>query len=172
VLRYEKADGSILEVEEMLLNTKWQVIDGPDGDRILDRLRPLHITELGFEKSVQTLLQYARSRAPGLKLTLRVDPRLNDVDGLLSQTVYRVIQEGMTNVLRHANAGTMRVEAMIEGPQVVMEICDDGVGFPSEQPFGRGLTGMHERVRALSGSFEFKRENGRTYVRCRLPLGV
>jgi two-component system, NarL family, sensor histidine kinase UhpB len=140
--------------------------------RILDRLRPLHITELGFEKSVHTLLQYARSRAPGLKLTLRVDPRLNDVDGLLSQTVYRVIQEGMTNVLRHANAGTMRVEAMIEGQQVVMEICDDGVGFPSEQPFGRGLTGMHERVRALSGSFEFKRENGRTYVRCRLPLGV
>ena len=140
--------------------------------RILDRLRPLHIQELGLEKSIQTLLQYARTQAPGLKLTLRIDPRLNDVDGLLSQTVYRVIQEGMTNVLRHANASAMRVEATIEGPQVAVEISDDGVGFRPDQPFGRGLTGMHERVRALSGSFEFKRENGRTFIRCRLPAAV
>jgi two-component system, NarL family, sensor histidine kinase UhpB len=140
--------------------------------RILDRLRPLHIQELGLEKSVQTLLRYARTQAPGLQLTLRIDPRLNGVDGLLSQTVYRVIQEGLTNVLRHANARTMSVEATIEGQQVSVEICDDGVGFPSDRPFGRGLTGMHERIRALSGTFEFKRENGRTYVRCRLPVGV
>jgi two-component system sensor histidine kinase UhpB len=140
--------------------------------RILDRLRPLHIQELGLEKSIHTLLQYARSQAPGLKLTLRIDPRLNDVDGLLSQTVYRVIQEGMTNVLRHANANAMSVEATIEGPQVALEISDDGVGFALDQTYGRGLTGMHERVRALSGTFEFKRENGRTYIRCRLPAGV
>jgi len=140
--------------------------------RILDRLRPLHIRELGLEKSVQTLLQYARSQAPALKVTLRIDPRLADADGLLSQTVYRVIQEAVTNVLRHANAGAMNVEARMEGAQVTVEISDDGVGFSPDQPFGRGLTGMHERVRALSGTFEFKREDGRTYVRCRLPLGV
>jgi two-component system sensor histidine kinase UhpB len=140
--------------------------------RILDRLRPLHIRELGLEKSVQTLLQYARSQAPDLKLTSRIDPGLNDVDGLLSQTVYRVIQEAVTNVLRHANAGAMGVAAAIEGSQVAVEIYDDGVGFPSDQAFGRGLTGMHERVRALSGTFEFSRENGRTYVRCRLPAGI
>jgi two-component system sensor histidine kinase UhpB len=139
--------------------------------RILDRLRPLHITELGLEKSVQTLLQYARLQAPGLEVKLQIDPRLNDIDGLLTQTVYRVIQEGVTNVLRHANACTMSVGATIEGLQVAVEICDDGVGFPSGQGFGRGLTGMYERVRALSGSFEFKRQDGRTYVRCRLPVG-
>jgi two-component system sensor histidine kinase UhpB len=140
--------------------------------RILDRLRPLHIRELGLEKSVQTLLQYARSQAPGLKITLRIDPRLNDVDGLLSQTVYRVIQEGMTNVLRHANANVVTVGAVVEGPNVMVEICDDGTGFMPDQTFGRGLTGMHERVRALSGTFEFKRENGRTSIRCHLPVGA
>jgi len=75
-------------------------------------------------------------------------------------------------VLRHANAGAVSVEAMIEGTDVTVEICDDGVGFTPDQAFGRGLTGMHERVRALSGTFEFKREDGRTYVRCRLPAGV
>jgi len=140
--------------------------------RILDRLRPLHIRELGLEKSVQTLLQYARSQAPALKASLHIDRRLNDMDGLLSQTVYRVIQEGVTNVLRHANAGAMNVAATMEGAAVAVEISDDGIGFSPNQPFGRGLTGMHERVRALSGTFEFKRENGRTYVRCRLPLRV
>ncbi|MBA2397447.1 MAG: histidine kinase [Bradyrhizobium sp.] len=140
--------------------------------RILDRLRPLHIQELGLEKSVQTLVQYARSQAHGLKMTLRIDPRLNDVDGLLSQTVYRVIQEAVTNALRHANASAMSVGATIEGQQVLVEICDDGVGFRADQAFGRGLTGMHERVRALNGNFEFKREDGRTYVRCRLPVDV
>jgi len=155
--------GAMLESVEALQQT---------NRRILDRLRPLHIRELGLEKSIQALLQYARSQTPGLKLTLRIDPAVNDVDGLLSQTVYRVIQEGVTNVLRHANAGAMSVEATIEGAQVVVEISDDGVGFPADLPFGRGLTGMHERVRALSGSFEFKRENGRTYVRCCLPAGV
>jgi len=140
--------------------------------RILDRLRPLHIQELGLEKSVQTLLQNARSQAPGLKITLRIDPRLNDADGLLAQTVYRVIQEGMTNVLRHANANTMNIEAAIEGSQISVNISDDGIGFPPDQRFGRGLTGMRERVRALSGTFEFNREAGRTYIRCLLPAGV
>ena len=140
--------------------------------RILDRLRPHYIQELGLERSIQTLLQNARSRAPDLKLTSHIDPRLNDVEGLLSQTVYRVIQEGVTNVLRHAKAGAMRVEAAIKGPQVAVEISDDGIGFPADQPFGRGLTGMHERVRALGGTFEFQRETGRTYIRCRLPVGV
>jgi two-component system sensor histidine kinase UhpB len=139
--------------------------------RILDRLRPLHIRELGLEKSVQTLLQYARSQAPALKVTLHVDPGLNEVDGLVSQTVYRVIQEGVTNVLRHANASAMSVAARLERQQVVVEISDDGIGFSPGQRFGRGLTGMHERIRALSGAFEFERQDGRTYVRCRLPVG-
>jgi two-component system sensor histidine kinase UhpB len=91
---------------------------------------------------------------------------------LLSQTAYRVIQEGVTNVLWHANAHALRVWASLEDAHVAVEISDDGDGFPPSQPFGRGLTGMHERVRALSGTFEFKRENGRTYVRCRLPTTV
>ncbi len=140
--------------------------------RILDRLKPLYIQELGLEKSVQTLLQNARSRAPGVELSFRLDPRLNRIDGLLTQTVYRVIQESVTNVLRHADANSMKVEAYIEGQHVAVEVSDDGRGFPPNQAFGRGLTGMHERVRALSGTFEFKREGGRTYVRCRLPMGA
>ena len=139
--------------------------------RILDRLRPLYIQELGLEKSIQTLLRNVPAQAPDLDLTSHIDIRLNEIDGPLSQTVYRVIQEGVTNVLRHAGAHSMNVRAMIEDRQLAIEISDDGVGPPADSVFGRGLTGMHERVRALSGTFEFRREDGRTYVRCRLPVG-
>jgi two-component system sensor histidine kinase UhpB len=139
--------------------------------RVLDRLRPLHIQELGLEKSIQTLLQTARSQAPGLEMTAHIDPRLNAIDGLLSQTVYRVIQEGVTNVLRHANARAMNVEVVLGERQLIVDISDDGIGFPANCVFGRGLTGMQERVRALSGTLELLREGSRTCVRCRLPAG-
>lgn len=139
--------------------------------RVLDRLRPLHIQELGLERSIQTLLQNARSQAPGIKLTSHTDPRLNAVDGPLSQTAYRVIQEGITNVLRHARARAMHVEAALRDGQLIVEISDDGIGFPPDRVFGRGLTGMQERARALSGTLELLREGGRTYVRCSLPAG-
>ena len=98
----------------------------------------------------------------------RIDPGLNELDGLLSQTVYRVIQEAVTNVLRHAHAHSISVTAAVEYPDVSVEVSDDGIGFPEQRVFGRGLTGMQERVRALSGTLELLREHGRTVVRCRL----
>ena len=139
--------------------------------RILDRLRPLYIQELGLEKSVQTLLQNAMTQARHLKVTSQIDVALNETDGPLSQTVYRVIQEAVTNVLRHARANAMHVAARFDGREVIVEISDDGIGFPADRRFGRGLTGMLERVRALSGTLELLREAGRTCVRCRLPAG-
>lgn len=139
--------------------------------RILDGLRPLYIEELGLEKSIQTILQNARTQAPSLKVTSQIDARLNEIEGLLSQTVYRVIQEAVTNVLRHARAKSMHVTAAVDAGEVVVEISDDGIGFPADRRFGRGLTGMQERARALSGTLELLRDSGRTSVRCRLPTG-
>ena len=138
--------------------------------RILDRLRPLYIQELGLERSILTLLQNAKAQAPDLKVTSQIGDGLNEVDGLLSQTIYRVIQEAVTNVLRHANAKAMHVTADVNDREAVVEISDDGIGFAADQIFGRGLTGMLERARALSGTLELLREEGRTCVRCRLPL--
>ncbi len=138
--------------------------------RILEGLSPLYVQDLGLEQSLRTLLRNAQAQAPALKLTSRIDRRLNDIDGLLSQTTFRVIQEGITNVLRHAQASAMDVDAAIAGEDVAIEISDDGVGFTADSAFGRGLTGMRERVRALNGTFELLREKGRTLVRCRLPL--
>ncbi len=152
------AEGILQSVEALQLANR----------RILDRLRPLYIQELGLANSIKTLLQYAQAQAPGLQLDARIDPGLNELDGLLSQTVYRVIQEAVTNVLRHAHAHSISVTAAVEYPDVSVEVSDDGIGFPEQRVFGRGLTGMQERVRALSGTLELLREQGRTVVRCRL----
>lgn len=139
--------------------------------RILDRLRPLYIDELGLAKSIETLLRNARSQAPLLQQATDIDPRLSDIDGLLSHTVYRFVQEGVTNVLRHANASAMKITATMQSGQLFVEVADNGDGVPPDNVLGRGLTGMHERVRALGGTFELLRDNGLTCIRCRLPVG-
>lgn len=138
--------------------------------RILEGLTPLHVGELGLKQSIETLLRNAQSQAPHLALTSNIDPHLNDIDGLLSQTTYRVIQESLTNVLRHAQASSVDVDVVVGDEQLAIEISDDGVGFPLDAAFGRGLTGMYERVRALNGKFELLRQDGQTLVRCRLPV--
>jgi two-component system sensor histidine kinase UhpB len=138
--------------------------------RILDRLRPMHIEELGLQSSIQKLLRGVRSQVPAIGVTFEIDPALETVDAVVSQTVYRVLQEGITNVLRHAQASEMRLTAAVSGGQVLVEISDNGVGIPANVVIGRGLTGMRERVRALGGTFDLSRSDGRTFVRCRLPF--
>jgi two-component system sensor histidine kinase UhpB len=138
--------------------------------RILDRLRPMHIEELGLQSSVRKLLRTVRSQAPSMEVSFEIDPALEAADGVVSQTVYRVLQEGVTNVLRHSEATEMRLQAAVSEGGVLAEISDNGVGMPEDFVIGRGLTGMRERVRALGGTFELSRSEGRTYVRCRLPF--
>ncbi len=139
--------------------------------RILDRLRPLYIDELGLAKSIETLLRNARSQAPQLHQTTDIDPRLADIDGLLSHTVYRVIQEGVTNVLRHANASAVKITATLQSDQLFVEVADDGVGIAPGNAFGRGLT-RHARAGARARrNVPVVRDNGLTCIRCRLPLG-
>jgi len=137
--------------------------------RILDHLRPLYIQELGLATSIETLLKNARAQSPAVSISSRLDPQIKQLDGPHAQTVYRVIQEGVTNALRHAKASSIDINASLSGGELTIEIADDGIGFTVVK-FGRGLTGMHERVRALSGTFEVVREAGKSIVRCRLPV--
>lgn len=137
--------------------------------RILDRLRPLYIEDLGLESSIRKLLRNVRSQVPAIDVSFEIDPALEAVDSVVSQTVYRVLQEGITNVLRHAQATEMRLMARVSEGKVLVEISDNGVGMAADAVIGRGLIGMRERVRALGGIFELSRSDGRTYVRCSLP---
>ena len=138
--------------------------------RILEGLSPLHLQELGLKKSIQTLLQNAHAALPSVTPSSQLDPRLDSLDHLLSQTIYRVIQEAVTNVIKHAQASTLNVAALMSDHAVTIEVSDDGIGFPDDVSLGRGLTGMSDRSRALDGKLDLLREGGKTIVRCQLPL--
>ena len=138
--------------------------------RILEGLSPLYLEELGLEKSIRTLLQNAHAASPSVATSSEVDPRLDSLDHLLSQTIYRVIQEAVTNVIKHAQATRLNVVAMMAGHALTIEVSDDGIGFPDNVTLGRGLTGMSDRSRALDGKLDLLREQGKTIVRCSLPL--
>jgi two-component system, NarL family, sensor histidine kinase UhpB len=138
--------------------------------RILEGLSPLYLEELGLQKSIQTLLQNAHVASPTVTTSSQVDSRLDSLDHLLSQTIYRVIQEAVTNAIKHAQATTLNVVARMSGRAVTIEISDNGIGFPDNVSLGRGLAGMSDRSRALDGKLDLLREGGRTIVRCWLPL--
>jgi two-component system, NarL family, sensor histidine kinase UhpB len=157
----EAPSSQLLEATEAVQNA---------SRRILEGLSPLYLEDLGLEKSIQTLLQNAHATLPTVATTSQVDPRLDSLDRLLSQTIYRVIQEAVTNVIRHAQATALNVVATMRDESVTIEVSDNGIGFPDNVSLGRGLTGMSERSHALDGKLDLLREGDRTMVRCWLPL--
>jgi two-component system sensor histidine kinase UhpB len=138
--------------------------------RILDRLRPMHIQELGLVRSLGGLVDNAHAQAARIDFHKDFDPVLDTLDALTAQTIYRVIQEALTNVMRHADAKKVIAVARVEGRAVHIDVSDDGRGFAAPAVFGRGLTGMRERVLALTGRFSFERQAGLTVIEIVIPI--
>ena len=138
--------------------------------RVIEGLSPLYLEELGIKKSIEMLLQNTRSSLPTLATGSQIDPQLDPLDGVLLQTIYRVVQEAVTNATKHAQATSLNVVASVLDQTVAIEVSDDGIGFADNVPLGRGLTGMSDRIHALDGTLELARDGGRTVVRCVLPL--
>jgi two-component system sensor histidine kinase UhpB len=137
--------------------------------RILDRLRPMHIQELGLVRSIEGLIRDAASQKSSIAFSAAVDPAFVRVEPVAAQTIYRVVQETLTNALRHSEATQVNVAGTLEGSDARLEISDDGIGLPPESLPGRGITGMRERIRALGGTFQITRRGGRTVVAVSLP---
>jgi two-component system sensor histidine kinase UhpB len=140
--------------------------------RILDRLRPLLIEELGLDASIQKLMREVHAQVPELIVTFSIDPRIVTADSVVAQTVYRVLQEGITNVLKHAGASRLNVKAEVSDEFILVEVADNGGSAPLQPNYGRGLTGMRERLKALEGTFDYIRADGWTTIRCSLPLAA
>jgi signal transduction histidine kinase len=140
--------------------------------RILDRLRPLLIEELGLDASIQKLLRDVHAQVPDMIVTFAIDPQIVTADSVVAQTVYRVLQESITNVLKHAGASKLNVKTEVSHDTILVEVADNGMSAPQQPTFGRGMTGMRERLRALEGTFAYVRTNGWTTIRCSLPLAA
>ncbi|MGW0483750.1 sensor histidine kinase [Nonomuraea sp. NPDC003214] len=90
-----------------------------------------------------------RAEATGLEVDLAIDGKVN---GEMELTVYRIVQEALTNVVRHADAQHVDVRIQRQEGGLVVEVVDDGRHRPV-RPYGHGLTGLRERVRVFGGEF-------------------
>jgi two-component system, NarL family, sensor histidine kinase UhpB len=144
---------------------------------LIRQLRPVGLDELGLAAALEHCIDTWRTRLQGVELRLSVDGDLGALPEPLALTVYRLVQEALTNVAKHAAAS--HVEVRIErsqGPppdQIYVEIRDDGRGRDLEQATtGLGLIGMRERVAALAGSLQLTSAPGEGLsLRARIPIG-
>ena len=115
-----------------------------------------------------------RARGTGLEVQVEADGIAGDLTPGVDLAAFRIVQESITNVVRHAGARQATIRLRRDGGDLVVEVDDDGPhrpGAPPEGP-GRGIAGMTERARALGGSLEAGTRPGRGFrVRARLPLG-
>lgn len=150
--------------------------------RMLDRLRPPAMSELGLEAALRGLVASWIGSRDDVRPSLRIAHDLGCLDEKTALTAYRVVQEALTNIFRHASAtnATALLEFVEAPPELAGSGCgealrvlveDDGVGLPPRQEFGLGLIGMSERVHALGGVMRVEpRPEGGTRVLALLPL--
>ncbi len=138
--------------------------------RIAARLRPPVLDDLGLGAALESLLERF-GKQTGIQVDF--DARADDVPRIARLPLYRIVQEALTNVARHALAGKVRV--LLECPPgfVVLEVADDGVGIPAgmlDNPGSLGLVGMRERATGLGAEFQVKGGTGLgTTIRVLLP---
>ncbi|MFD6984708.1 sensor histidine kinase, partial [Streptomyces sp. NPDC059956] len=113
-----------------------------------------------------------RAGRSGLDATLTIEGRRHDVPTAVGRTAYRVVQESLTNIARHADAGTASVHIDYRPDTLAIRIDDDGKATPdSAQEPGIGLLGMRERVTALGGRLRAApRGEGGFTVQAELPV--
>lgn len=141
---------------------------------IITDLRPATLDELGLVPALKSLAERTASRA-GLDVQTELSGA-EDVErlpGAVETTVYRIAQEALTNVAKHAEATTAWLRLDIEPRAVAVEVSDDGAGFDTEgATSGFGLIGMRERVELAGGNLEITRRDERTVIRARVPIPI
>jgi signal transduction histidine kinase len=136
---------------------------------IITELRPAALDELGLKTALEALLDRHRAQN-GTEVEGRLElPAMADTE--LESTVYRLVQEALTNVAKHARAETVRVAVSGSDGEVSIEVQDDGTGFDTDtKAEGFGLAGMRERVSLAGGTLEISSGEQGTLVRARLPV--
>jgi signal transduction histidine kinase len=151
--------------------------------RVSTELRPPALDDLSLGLTVRGYVEEARTKY-GLKISLRLPPSTHDrLEALPEQvrlSLFRVLQEAINNVHRHARASRVEVDLAADGDAVTLEVRDDGRGFPCPAELGAlirrghfGLAGAQERMGLVGGSLELTSDVGRgTRLRASAPLGA
>jgi two-component system, NarL family, sensor histidine kinase UhpB len=145
---------------------------------LIRELRPTGLDELGLAAALEHCVETWRVRLPDVSLRLDIAGDFGALPESITVTLYRLVQEALTNVAKHAAASQVNIRLERVGDRgaaddtILASVSDDGVGTSSEQPTqGLGLIGMRERVRALRGSLVFNSSPGRGFeLAARIPV--
>lgn len=158
--------GKLSELSEITAQTIGEVRE------ISSHLHPHILERLGLTKAIQSMINKAFENTP---TSVQVD--LENIDGLFAKdqeiNIYRIIQEGVNNLLKHAAAANANVEVVRENKEIAIRINDDGKGFrpANVSQNGFGLSGMAERVKFLDGSINLNSAPGQgTRLNITLPV--
>ncbi len=146
--------------------------------RILERLRPVGLAELGLAEALGALVRLGSETHPEVEIDSRISPDLGDTGEMADLTIYRIVQEALTNVFRHA--GATAVDITIEPAErqtglrgsrgcALVRVRDNGRGLLRDHRLGRGLTGMQERILALGGSLKINSTDDGVTVEALVP---
>lgn len=138
--------------------------------RIAADLRPLILDELGLASALDWLLESFSERGD-IAFELIVPPRLPAFSRDVSTAIFRILQEALTNVVRHSRATSVMVELKEQGDHVALRIADNGCGIDlAESRNSLGLLGMHERAFMLGGTLKItSRSASGTRIDVRIP---
>jgi two-component system sensor histidine kinase UhpB len=126
---------------------------------MMHQLHPLVLTELGLKATMEDLLNHWSSRNPELKLIITCPDEVDDLEQKITIQIFRVVQECLTNIVRHAQAKQAVISLKIEHQNKIrsalrLQVTDDGQGCTIETiKTGFGLLGMRERINSLGGEF-------------------
>jgi two-component system, NarL family, sensor histidine kinase UhpB len=151
--------------------------------RVLERLRPVGLAELGLCEAIGALLRLWSTSHPEVVIETAISEALGETGETAELTIYRIIQEALTNVFRHA--GATRVEIVVEpapsgrpgtaaaeSRASIVSVRDNGAGLPADHKQGFGLIGMRERVLALGGAMTVVSTNQGVTVQALVPSGT
>ena len=130
--------------------------------RILGRLRPAALEEMGLADALAALAQGWRETRPDVEISLTCDDARAEIDERTALAAYRVAQEGLTNAFRHSGATRIALSATRENGALRIDVRDNGGGLSPVPGSGEGLglRGMRERIGALGGRMEAVNESG------------
>jgi two-component system sensor histidine kinase UhpB len=150
-VKVSKITGSIVTICDDLINVVRS---------IMKQLHPLTLTELGLRAAVEDLLSHWTAKNPELKFHFHCPVEVNEIDQNITIQIFRVIQECLTNVIRHAEATECFINLSIKGGQgkhIDLLVKDNGKGCPVNQlKNGFGVLGMKERIHSLGGDLSIQ----------------
>ncbi|WP_374359326.1 histidine kinase [Pseudoduganella danionis] len=121
---------------------------------MLKTLRPHGLSAHGLQQALADLLQGWRSKQTAITFELLLPAELPAVDEQLALVIYRVVQEALTNVVRHSGAVSCTVQLQATAVGLQLDVMDDGCGLPSDLAWQGGLLGMRERISMVDGQLQ------------------